>query len=82
LEQQSKILIEYYHPRREFLTMKMYQPLIDVKHTVKLRGCLVVWLRMRFTRSHRYYRLVKEKTQVYAGRTHQKYGCAAGFVEA
>jgi len=35
-----------------------------------------------FTRSHRYYYLVKEKTQVYVGRIHKKYGCAAGFVEA
>jgi hypothetical protein len=28
-----------------------------------LRGPLVMWLWMRFTRSHRYYRLVKEKTR-------------------
>jgi len=27
------------------------------------RGSLVMWLWMRFTRSYRYYRLVKEKTR-------------------
>jgi len=49
---------------------------------IGFRDYLVMWMRVRFTRSHRYYRLVKEKTQVYAGRTHKKYGCATCFVKA
>ena len=55
-----------------------------MKHlqTNPLSARLVMWLRVRFTRSHKYYRLVKKKTVVYAGRTHQKFSCAAGFVEA
>ena len=40
-----------------------------------LRGRLIMLLRMN-------YRLVEEKTQVDAGRTHPKHGCDAGFVEA
>jgi hypothetical protein len=37
-----------------------------------LSGRLVLWLRVRFTRSHRYCCLVKQKTQFYFGRTHHK----------
>jgi hypothetical protein len=36
-----------------------------------LRRCLVMWLRVRFTRSHIYQCLVTEKKIIFLGRTHQ-----------
>ena len=65
-----------------FLSEKHFKKQPQTHSQTGFRGYLVMWLRVRFTRSHRYYRLVKEKTQVYAGRTHKKYGCAKGFVKA